>query len=116
MAQGESGPSAEEEGAEIVRRKGEEVASLPWRDLDAYGEHFEFVEAPIGRHFVVKSQAFWEMEPWESELYVMTQAHLIDERRRRTFLRRQRYWRTHYDWRVRGGVPDDPIPERPADR
>jgi hypothetical protein len=94
------------EGERIVKAKADTLVLLPWKELDAYGLQFEVVEDPSGSAFLVKSQTIWDMDPWESDMYVSVQAHLIDgPKQRRWLLRRPRYWQ-HEDWRDLGLPPD----------
>jgi hypothetical protein len=40
-------------------------------ELDSYGEHREAVVSASGEHLQIESQAFWDMEPWASMMYVI---------------------------------------------
>lgn len=86
----------------LAKAKAEEVASLTWEELDAYGTREEIVETASGR-FRVKTTVFWDMEEWASGMYIITKVYP------------ERGWRRGWPWKgvaVRGG-PDDPVPERP---
>jgi hypothetical protein len=63
------------EGQAIADAKADEIARLPWRDLDAYGERLEDIAAPSGRTFRVKSHVSWGMEPWASGINISVKAY-----------------------------------------
>jgi hypothetical protein len=60
---------------QLARAKAKEIAGLSWEELDAYGKQVEDVMSPTGRRFRVKSHAFWDMEAWESGMYVIVRVH-----------------------------------------
>jgi hypothetical protein len=54
---------------------GKEIASLSWEELDAYGQQVEEVVTATGQRFRVTSQAFWDMEEWDSTMYVIVKVY-----------------------------------------
>jgi hypothetical protein len=83
-----------------------EIAGLSWKELDAYGKRVEEVVSASGRRFRVKSIAFWDMEEWESAMYVIVRVYPIP--------RWRRFW-GYAAVETRGGWEDnEAIPERPA--
>jgi hypothetical protein len=94
------------EGAELARVTADAIAAYSWDQLDAYGKRVEDVITPSGRRFQVTSLVFWDMEPWESMIYVFVKA--APERGWR------RFW-PYKEVRTRGGpddLDDDPTRER----
>jgi hypothetical protein len=92
-----------DEARALARERAEEIAALSWADLDAYGEREEEVKSPSGRSFRVKSIAFWDMEAWESDMYVIAKVYADHGARR--------WW----PWKAvsfREG-PGDPVPDKP---
>jgi hypothetical protein len=90
------------EGQLIADAKASELAELSWDELDAYGKRIEYVTAPSGRTFRVTATVFWDMEEWESDLYISVKAYAP------TGLRR--FWR-YKAWKVR---PGEDLPQRPG--
>jgi hypothetical protein len=91
-----------DQGRALAEAKADEVAALPWDALAAYGEREETVETATGR-FRVKTVAFWDMDEWASDLYVIAKVYAV------------RGWRRWRPWKaVRGRGPDDPdFPAQP---
>jgi hypothetical protein len=87
----------------VARAKAKEIASLSWKELDAYGKRTEEVVTPSGRQLRVKSIAFWDMEEWASGMYVIVR------------VRPGRGWRRFVGESAveTRGDHDDPVPERP---
>ena len=88
----------------VARAKAKEIATLSWEELDAYGKRTEEVLTPMGRRLRVKSDVFWDMDEWDSGMYVVVR------------VRPGRGWR-----RLLGesavetrGDYDDPVPPRPT--
>jgi hypothetical protein len=63
--------TADDEARRLARSKLDVLTALPMSDLDAYGERLEEVVSGSGRRFRIESQAFWDMEPWASMMYVI---------------------------------------------
>ena len=59
----------------LAAARAREIADLPLRTLDVYGRRRETVSAESGRAYVVASVAYWDAEPWESQLYVIVRVH-----------------------------------------
>lgn len=89
---------------QLARAKAKEIAGLSWEELDAYGKLVEDVMSPTGRRFRVKSHAFWDMEAWESGMYVIVRVYPTP--------RWRRFW--GYSAVETRGDRDDPVPARPA--
>jgi hypothetical protein len=92
-----------EEARQLAQSKAADVAALSWEELDAYGKQEDSSASPSGVRFRVTTVAFWDMEDWRSDLYVITKVYP------------ERGWRRWRPWKaveVRGG-PDDPVPARP---
>ena len=92
-----------DEAQRLAHSKAAEVAALPWAELDAYGKQEEALESPSGVRLRATTVAFWDMEDWLSDLYVITKVYP------------ERGWRRWWPWKaveVRGG-PDDPVPGQP---
>jgi len=89
---------------ELARVRAKEIAGLSWEELDAYGKRVQEVVTATGRRFRVKSIAFWDMEEWESGMYVIVRVYPIQ--------RWRRFW-GYSAVETRGGE-DDPVPARPA--
>lgn len=83
-----------------------EIAGLSWEELDAFGERVEDVVSATGRSYRVKSIAFWDMEEWESGMYVIVTV-------KPTSGPGWRRWRRYRAVETRGGE-DDPVPSRPT--
>jgi hypothetical protein len=90
------------EGQLLADAKASELEALTWDDLDAYGSRVEYVAAPSGRTYRVRSAAFWDMDEWESDLYISVKAYAP-----RGF---RRFW-GYNAWKVRGG---ENLPQRPS--
>lgn len=63
------------EATRLARAKLRELESLSWDELDAYVERVEETPSESGRRFRVKSYTFWDMEPWESDMYVKVKVY-----------------------------------------
>lgn len=94
-----------DEGRALATAKAKAVASLRWEERDRYGQRVEDVVSPTGRTFRLKSFAFWDMEEWESAMYVIVQAYPSQG---------WRLWRSYKAVEVRGGPDDDEVPHRPT--
>jgi hypothetical protein len=94
------------EGQCIADAKAEEVASLPWEELDNYGQRHEQVTSASGRTYRVTSFAFWDMDDWDSEMNIEVKAYAPTGFRR--------IW-GYKAWKTRGG-PEDPIPKSRVSR
>ena len=84
-----------------------EIAVLSWEELDTYGKRVEEVVTKTGRRFRVTSIAFWDMEDWESAMYVIVKVYPFTDWS----------WRRLWGYRaveLRGDSEDDPVPPRPA--
>jgi hypothetical protein len=89
---------------QLAGAKAKEIAGLSWEELDAYGKQVEDVVSPTGKRFRVKSIAFWDMDEWESRMYVIVRVYPTP--------RWHRFW--GYSAVETRGDSDDPVPERPA--
>lgn len=87
----------------IAELKAAEMEALSWEELDAYGEREEFVTAPIGATFCVKSLARWDMEEWGSGLDIVVKVYPVTGFRR--------FW--PYKATASRGGHGDPVPKRP---
>jgi hypothetical protein len=93
------------EGQLIADAKAAELAQRSWEELDAYESRVEYVPAPSGRMFRVKSEAFWDIEEWASDLYISVKAYAPAGLRR--------FWR-YKAWIVRPGEDLPPRPSEPS--
>jgi len=94
----------EEDPRRLAQARANEIASLSWEQLDAYGKQTEDVMTPGGRRYRVKAHVFWDMEEWASGMYVIVKVYPIP--------RWCRFW-GYSAVETRGDV-DDPVPDRPA--
>jgi len=81
------------------------LQALSWGELDSFPRRDELIVGESGRRYRVRMWTFWDMEPWQSGLYLVVK------------VRPQRGPRRLFAYRaavVRGG-PDDPIPPPPSD-
>jgi hypothetical protein len=92
------------EAKTIAMDKARSIAALSWEELDAYGKREETVTAPSGATLRVKSQAYWDMEEWNSGLDIVVKVYPTKGLRR--------FW--PYKWGASRGWPDDPVPRRPS--
>ena len=88
----------------VAQTKAKEIASLSWEELDAYGKRTEEVVTPVGRRLRVTSNVFWDMDEWDSGLYVIVRVRPGWGLRR--FLGESAV-------ETRGDY-DDPVPPRPT--
>jgi hypothetical protein len=90
----------------LAAARAKEIASLSWEELDAYGQQVEEVVTAIGQRFRVTSHAFWDMEEWDSTMYVIVKVYP------------KRGWRRLWGYsavETRGGWDsDEAIPSGPA--
>jgi len=75
--------SRTDEGRSIAEAKAAQIAALDWEDLDAYGLRVEEMKSPSGQLFRVKSLTYWDMEEWESDLYVSVRVYAASGWRKR---------------------------------
>jgi hypothetical protein len=93
---------AQSEGEALARVRADEIAARSWGELDAFGNRSEDVVTSSGGRFRVVSHVFWDMEPWESDMYVIVK------------VAPERGWRRFWPYKaVRARGPDDSVPERP---
>jgi hypothetical protein len=64
-----------DEGDAIAEAKAAEIDALSWEELDAYGQRIEEVTSASGQVFRVKSLVFWDIDEWESDLYVSVKVY-----------------------------------------
>jgi hypothetical protein len=89
----------------LAAAKAKEIAGRSWEELDAYGQQVEEVVTATGQRFRVKSQAFWDMEEWDSTMYLIAKVYPARGWRR--------YW-GHSAVETRGGWDsDEAIPSGP---
>ena len=53
-----------------------EIERLSWDDLDQYEERSSQVSTGSGREFVVRTMAYWDMDAWESDMWIVARARL----------------------------------------
>jgi hypothetical protein len=87
-------------GRSLAEAKLRELEALTWEELDSYGKRVEVAQAQNGRRCRVKSVAFWDMEPWESDMCVIVKVYDPP------------WWPVPTD-KVVGGLPGEDIPPRP---
>lgn len=89
----------------VADAKAKEIAALTWEELDAYGKRVEEAVTARGKRFRVMSHAFWDMEEWDSTMYVIVKVYPA------------RGWRRFWGYsavETRGGWDsDEAIPTRP---
>jgi len=89
--------SAKADAKLIVRDREERLEAMPWRELIPYGTRREWVIAPSGRRFLVKTYTFWDMDEFASGMECGVRVYPESGWRR--------WWR-YRGWVSRGG-PDD---------
>jgi hypothetical protein len=88
------------EARSLAQRKAEDVSTLPWDELDRYGEQVEDVELPSGEKARIKTRAFWDMKEWESDMYVSVKVYA------------SRGWRRYRPWKAMRVRPGETLPAR----
>jgi hypothetical protein len=94
-----------DEARNLAAAKAKSIAALSWSELDAYGKREEAVRSDTGRSFRVMSHVFWDMEDWESAIYVFVKVYPSSG------------WRRLWGYtavETRGMEDDDPPPGRPV--
>src|SRR5438445_11666616 len=70
--------SMRDDDAEAVRRAVKEglavLEAMSWDDLDQHETRIDTLIAPSGRRFRIRTWAYWDMEPWESDMWLVAEA------------------------------------------
>ena len=73
-------PGTAEELQEVLRQRVTDMDRLSWDELDAYGERVEEITLPSGQEIRVRTKAFWDMEPWQSDMHIVAQGARLARR------------------------------------
>jgi hypothetical protein len=69
--------SRAKEAKEIIRSRVNDFDHMSYQELHEYGERVEEVVSESGRRFRVETDAFWDVEPWQSSMYVQVKVRPI---------------------------------------
>ena len=93
--------TTEDEGRGLADRKLAELSALSWEELDRYQARAETVTLGSGRRFRVKSMAYWDMDPWQSDMQISVKVYSA------------RGWRRYWPYKARTIRPGENLPESP---
>ena len=70
--------SVRDEDAEAVRgavKQGlAELEAMSWNELDRHETRIDALVGPSGRRFRIRTWAHWDMDPWESDIWLVAEA------------------------------------------
>jgi hypothetical protein len=75
---GVRGAAERDDAFALIRPRIDRWTSASWEELDRLeggGEVEEEAVAPSGKRYRVRTYAFWDMEPWESGMYVIVKVY-----------------------------------------
>jgi hypothetical protein len=88
------------DGHGLAAQKVSELNALSWEELDR-DKRIEDVTLSNGQRFKVESQAFWDMDAWESDMWLGAKVYAT------------RGWHRYWPHKARALRLGEDLPERP---
>jgi hypothetical protein len=82
-------PTEADDAREILRREVGVMEQLSWDELDGYEDRTTEISSDSGRTFRVRTMTYCDMDPWQSDRWMVAEAHSLGRRTHRKWSYRE---------------------------